>query len=139
MLNLLFVFLGGAIGSVLRYGISTWFHNISATFLANVLGCFLFGILTIIILKKKKYLPKSLASMVTTGFCGGLTTFSTFSYEVSRYILNAQYIIASYYIFLSLIVGILSVYAGIEFGRILLKLHLENKRAILHREFLEGK
>lgn len=139
MLNLLFVFLGGAIGSVLRYGISTWFHNISATFLANVLGCFLFGILTIIILKKKKYLPKSLASMVTTGFCGGLTTFSTFSYEVSRYILNAQYIIASYYVFLSLIIGILSVYAGIEFGRILLKLHLENKRAILHREFLEGK
>lgn len=139
MLNLLFVFLGGAIGSVLRYEISTWFHNISATFLTNVLGCFLFGILTIIILKKKKYLPKSLASMVTTGFCGGLTTFSTFSYEVSRYILNAQYIIASYYIFLSLIVGILSVYAGIEFGRILLKLHLENKRAILHREFLEGK
>lgn len=139
MLNLLFVFLGGAIGSVLRYEISTWFHNISATFLTNVLGCFLFGILTIIILKKKKYLPKSLASMVTTGFCGGLTTFSTFSYEVSRYILNVQYIIASYYIFLSLIVGILSVYAGIEFGRILLKLHLENKRAILHREFLEGK
>lgn len=139
MLNLLFVFLGGAIGSVLRYEISTWFHNILATFWANVLGCFLFGILTIILLKKKKYLPKNLPSALITGFCGGLTTFSTFSYEVSRYVINAQYVTASYYMFLSLIVGIFSVYAGIELGRIVLKLHLENKRAILHREFLEGK
>ena len=139
MLNLFFIFLGGAIGSGVRFGILSIFHSFIATFVANIIGCFLFGVFVVIILKKKKYIPKYFSSALTTGFCGGLTTFSTFSYEVTFYIMQNRYIFAAYYIFLSLFVGIISVNVGIELGRVLLKLHLDKRRSILHKEFIEGK
>ena len=139
MLNLFFIFLGGAIGSGIRFGILSIFHSFIATFVANIIGCFLFGVFVVIILKKKKHIPKYLSLALTTGFCGGLTTFSTFSYEVTFYIMQNRYMFAAYYIFLSLFVGIISVFVGIELGRVLLKLHLDKRRSILHKEFIEGK
>lgn len=139
MLNLFFIFIGGAIGSGVRFGILSIFHSYVATFLANIIGCFLFGVLVVINLKKKKYIPKYLSLALTTGFCGSLTTFSTFSYEVTLYIMQNRYIFVACYVFLSLFVGIISVYVGVEFGRKLLKMHLEKRRSMLHKGFIEGK
>ena len=138
MLNIFFVFLGGAIGSLIRFVLSSKFPLPFGTLLVNILGCFILGILSVFVLKRAKYIPKKLRLGLTSGFCGGVTTFSTFSYEVFIYIQKTLYIEALLYVCVSLILGILFVYFGIEFCRLCLKLHLDNKRAKLRREFLEG-
>ena len=130
MLNLIFVFTGGALGSLIRYIVSNNVVLHYGTLLVNIFGCFILGILSVFVLKRAKYIPPKLRLGLTSGFCGGVTTFSTFSYEVFVYIQKTLYI--------DLILGILFVYFGIEFCRLCLKLHLDNKRAKLRQEFLEG-
>lgn len=138
MLNLIFVFIGGACGSLIRYIVSNRVILPYGTLLVNILGCFILGILSVFVLKRAKYIPHKLRLGLTTGFCGGLTTFSTFSYEVLIYFQKGLYIEAITYMFVSILFGLLSVYLGIEFCRLCLKLHLDNKRSTLQREFLEG-
>lgn len=138
MLNLIFVFTGGALGSLIRYIVSNNVVLPYGTLLVNIFGCFILGILSVFVLKRAKYIPPKLRLGLTSGFCGGVTTFSTFSYEVFVYIQKTLYIEALLYVCVSLILGILFVYFGIEFCRLCLKLHLDNKRAKLRQEFLEG-
>ena len=78
--NLLLVALGGAVGSVLRYllsGINTSFPW--GTFAVNILGSLLIGLL--VGLFSKGVLSPEMKLLMVTGFCGGFTTFSTFSKE----------------------------------------------------------
>jgi CrcB protein len=83
--QLLWVFLGGGLGASLRFVFfkmlpSSTTHFPWATFTANMLGCFLIGLLSGWLLKND--LLKSETSLfLLTGFCGGLTTFSTLSNE----------------------------------------------------------
>ena len=83
--QLLWVFLGGGLGASLRFVFSKMLpssttHFPWATFIANMLGCFLIGLLSGWLLKND--LLKSETSLfLLTGFCGGLTTFSTLSNE----------------------------------------------------------
>jgi len=120
MKNILIVFLGGGVGSVCRYLISVLMlrHNILvnlyfATFLANILGCLLIGLLVgwankIIDVRQEWIL------LLTTGFCGGFTTFSTFSLENSALLKEGNFILFFTYIFLSISLGILAVFLGFE-------------------------
>lgn len=118
MLNISAVFLGGGIGAVLRYltGILTVryltinYHPLP-TFLVNVTGCFILGVIYIYCTEKAQINP-ALKLLLTAGFCGGLTTFSTFSFEIFDMIQNLQYIHAVLYMVLSLIIGILAVFLG---------------------------
>jgi len=76
------VFLGGGIGSVLRYFISVLFGRFSfpvSTLLANILSCILLGVLLFFL--EKNILSNNIRLFFIVGFCGGLSTFSTFSYE----------------------------------------------------------
>ena len=80
--KLFFVFLGGGIGSVLRYGtnsiVSLYVIGQLGTLLVNVLGSFLFGILVSIGEQRSDYFNLFLL----TGLLGGFTTFSQFSFDV---------------------------------------------------------
>ena len=85
MKECLMVFLGGGAGSVCRYWLSTILRPLAhqgfplGTFLANLLGCFCIGIFYG--LSARLNWSAETRLFLTTGFCGGFTTFSTFSYE----------------------------------------------------------
>ncbi|WP_340620772.1 fluoride efflux transporter CrcB [Xenorhabdus siamensis] len=93
MMNLILaVFIGGGFGSLLRWFIGLRLNNASApiaigTLTANCIGAFIIG-LGLAYFSKTTHLAPAWKLMLTTGFCGGLTTFSTFSAEVV-YLLQA--------------------------------------------------
>lgn len=127
MLNIFSVFIGGGLGSVLRYlvnisfGKTHLYNNCAlplATLSVNVFGSFIIGFLYAIFIQKT-HLPLNIRLAITVGFCGGLTTFSTFSVEAYDLFKNGQILAASGYIALSVIVCILAVGLGIYLGTIL--------------------
>ena len=115
--NLLLVLLGGGFGSVARYLLSYFFtkNNTSnfpwATFIANSLGCLIIGLLFGYI-QKNNLQNETLKLLLITGFCGGFTTFSTFSLENIQFIQNQNYNLAIIYTLTSLFVGFLAVIIG---------------------------
>ena len=117
MLNVLAVFLGGGIGAVLRYLTGVLFvqylkfHLPLPTFVVNVVGCFILGFVYVLCLEKFQLNP-ALKLLITVGFCGGLTTFSTFSFEIFDMIQNLQYIHAALYTIVSLVIGVVAVLLG---------------------------
>jgi len=113
--NILFVFLGGGFGSVLRYliskGLSPVFStSVTATFLVNILGSFLIGLL--IGLEIKNIISKQYLLLLVTGFCGGFTTFSAFAFEYHDMLKTGEYSQALIYIFASIVLGLLAVGTG---------------------------
>ena len=116
--TLLLVALGGAIGSTLRYLTSVfvskyWQHHFPlATLITNVLGCFLIGLI-IGFLYKTNLQNTDLKWLLVTGFCGGYTTFSTFSFENITLFQNNNSLIAFGYIGLSLLMGLFAVWLGL--------------------------
>ena len=116
MLNCLAVGIGGFLGSVVRYLIGMIpiknntifpFH----TLLINVLGAFLIGYIMALFSKNSSW-DGRLLLMLKVGFCGGLTTFSTFSNETFVLLQNHHYFLAVAYVLLSLILGISAVFLG---------------------------
>ncbi len=117
--NILLVLLGGGLGSVARYVLSYFFSKNEAmqfpwaTFLANTIGCLFIGLLFGYI-QKNNLQNETLKLLLITGFCGGFTTFSTFSLENIQFIQNQNYNLAILYTLTSLIIGFLAVIIGIK-------------------------
>ena len=120
--SILLVGLGGAIGSILRYLSSMMVNKYwqqafpLATFLINMLGCLLIGMLMAFI-EKQPGVSDNFRLLFVTGFCGGYTTYSAFAYENTSLMSNGQTLVAFAYIAASVLVGILFVWVGMYLGR----------------------
>jgi CrcB protein len=114
MKEIAIVFIGGGFGSALRFGVGKLFIlSMSkfpmATFLVNIIGCFLIGLLLAYFSKSENSFYKLL---LVTGFCGGFTTFSTFSNETILLLKNNQITLALVYIISSLLLGLIATFIG---------------------------
>lgn len=110
MIHLLSIAVGGALGSMCRYGIQKLFNTSFplGTLLVNLIGCFLIGILWATI----KEADEQKRLLLMTGFCGGFTTFSAFTLEGVQMMMAGRWFIFSFYVIVSVFVGMLATYAG---------------------------
>ena len=100
-MNVVYVFLGGGIGCVLRHVFNTWFTRMQyfafpwSTFTANIVSCLVFSISVLILGDKGAFSSSSIIRpLLLTGFCGGLSTFSTFSFETFELIKRGEFTMA---------------------------------------------
>jgi CrcB protein len=117
MKDLLLVGLGGFVGSIARYLVSKLNISIQlfslpiGTLTVNVLGSLLIGIL-IGLSAKNGIISSNLRLLLIVGFCGGFTTFSTFSAENMTFIQNGEIASMLIYTAASIIFGLAAVYIG---------------------------
>jgi len=121
MKNLLLVFVGGGFGSVLRYMIGKHFNSTEngipyGTFLANILGSLLIGIILGYALKNNT-LSSNQTLLLATGFCGGFTTFSTFAYENHIFLKSGDFMSFALYTIASFVIGFLAVFLGLYLAK----------------------
>jgi CrcB protein len=114
-MNVVYVFIGGGLGSVVRYGISYFFTKWAldsfpfATFISNIIACLLLGTVTYYLAQKQLALTW-IQPLIIIGFCGGFSTFSTFSNETLQLLNNGNFLIAAINIVFSIAIGIASIY-----------------------------
>lgn len=114
--SLIAVIIGGGIGSALRWGISQRLNTLfpllpPGTLLANILAGLIIGFATAYFNRYAPFSP-TVKLMITTGLCGGLSTFSTFSEEVFTHLQNKEYVWAGAEITLHVLFSVLAVYVG---------------------------
>ncbi|MEO9894646.1 fluoride efflux transporter CrcB [Aurantibacter sp.] len=122
MKQLLLVFLGGGLGSALRYAIAKSFngyfqHFYLGTFLVNIIGCLIIGFI-LGLSAKNNYVNENYTLLLATGFCGGFTTFSSFAFEKHTLISAGEYLNFSIYTISSIVVGILAVVLGLWLSKL---------------------
>ena len=118
----LLIALGGAVGSLLRYVVGGAVQRMSdsgfpvGTMFVNVSGCFIIGILVRQFLNMQ--LSPELRALLIVGFCGGFTTFSTFSAETLGLIEGGEYGRAGGYVALSVTLCLAATLAGMTTMRL---------------------
>lgn len=119
MIGLLWVALGGAAGSVARALVAMalparW---LMATMMVNVVGSLLIGWLAARYGQLGTETAATLRSLLITGFCGGFTTFSTFSWQTLEQLQKGQWLTAAGNVLLSVTLCLLAVWLGFRLGR----------------------
>lgn len=129
MRELLYIFIGGGTGSVLRYFVSLlWMHQSLhprfegmafpwPTFVANILGCLMIGVFSH--LADRGGMAVEMRLMLVTGLCGGFTTFSTFSYEGVALLNSGHYSTYVLYVALSIVLGLAAAALPMVLGRLM--------------------
>ena len=106
-MNWFYVFIGGGLGSLLRYSISLYFARFAfqfpvATFISNLFATSLVALVTFIIVKKVD--ASWIQPLVIIGFCGGFSTFSTFSLETVNLFQSGNFSLALLNVVLSILI-----------------------------------
>ena len=118
--NILIVGAGSFIGGAWRYLISLLLKYTSgfpwATFIINLLGCLIIGLLWGLFTRFTN-VSQQLVLFLSVGFCGGFTTFSTFSKESFQLIQSGNWLYFSLYVAGSIILGILLVATGYQIAK----------------------
>ena len=117
MKQVLLVFVGGGIGSALRYMVGKFLKTCASgfpwsTFSVNVLGSLLIGILMGATLKNSSF-SENQTLLLITGLCGGFTTFSAFGYENQVFLKEGDFTSFFIYTFGSIGLGLAAVFLGL--------------------------
>ena len=141
MLNYILVSAGAAIGGALRFGISSYIQkNISVIFpygtlVVNVIGSFILGII-MFYLNEKELIGSEFRLFLTVGFCGGFTTFSTFSYETLALFRDSEIALALYNVMLNVILCLVGIYLAYLVSKLIGWFMQTNSEAKLLRIFV---
>ena len=117
MMHWWLVFLGGGLGSLVRFAMARWLVQPGlyfpwATFWTNLISCAVLGVLAG--LRLKGLLQPNAQYLLMTGFCGGFSTFSTLSLEAWSLLEQQHLTLALLYVLLSVVLGVLMIFCGIK-------------------------
>lgn len=121
----LLVAVGGSIGAISRYALGLWVTTRFptafplATFIINVTGSFLLGVVMTVVTLRLVEHTEALRLVVGVGFLGAFTTFSTFEYETSSLLEEGAILLTSLYVASSVIVGFVGMRIGLILARAL--------------------
>lgn len=118
--------MGGFAGSVARYGLSVTSQRFSITWpigtlTANILGCFLIGIIAGFSARGETISPEVRLALAT-GFCGGFTTFSSMIYETAEMLRAGEYLHATLYAAGSFVISMIAFVAGVMAVRTVIRM-----------------
>ena len=122
MQQLLYIAAGGALGAVMRFGVSNGVHMLFGrnfpygTLTVNVLGSLLIGLLYILLIERYSLGPQVRAILII-GVLGAFTTFSTFSLETYNLLENGEFLKAILNVLLSVTLCLIAAWAGVMIGR----------------------
>ena len=121
MKNFLLVFIGGGLGSGIRYIISKYLNSSIGsfpigTFTVNIIGSLIIG-LVLGYAAKENSLTQNQVLLIATGFCGGFTTFSAFAQENFELLKTGDIMQFSIYTIGSILVGLLAVFVGLYIAK----------------------
>jgi len=122
--NYVLVCIGAAAGGAARYWTSNVVYKFLpttmpfGTFIVNMVGSFIIGFV-MFYLDSNELISPQMRILLTTGFCGGLTTFSTFSFETINLIRDSEFLLAGTNIILNMVLSFAAVFLAYMFGKIL--------------------
>ncbi len=129
---IIYIFLGGALGALLRYLSLLMFNSypsdVIGVFLINMIGCFIIGFVSYIAIKRHNVLSDNMKKFFTVGFAGGFTTFSAFTHPVLEMFLRHHYMYAILNMFFSVIIGLVFVSWGMNCGYYLMSYLIRSKK-----------
>lgn len=123
MQKYIIVFIGAGIGGVLRYWLSGYVYKFLpptfpyGTLSVNILGSFIIGIV-MYYLDANELITQNIRLFLTIGFCGGLTTFSAFSYETINFLKEREYLYASLNIALNVFLTLFALFVSYKLSKI---------------------
>ena len=125
MMGYLAVACGGALGAMARYAVYNaatlaGYSSFLATLAVNTCGALLIGLLYVLLVEKGSLQPYG-QQLLTVGFLGAFTTYSSYSLDALRMILQGQLIMAALYLVGTLVICLIATYAGLIVARTLLQ------------------